>query len=396
MPPLYILCGSRSALQPDGVVHHHGPGIGQLQVVAQLRAAAAGGCGPPARRTAGTSLIPALHVLIGDLDVLRRAISVVASSYRADSGRSPGIGTASPSSVMPAICKWSDRDAPWLMKRLSSSCKSPVSWLSHHGVRAPVPPCRPAPGAPGRRQRRPGPGPPLALEGCRHNGLAQDAASAKPWVRANASLISGAGGRRCNGPSPGIPRAFPASSGCTAGEGHGSPLLLRADAPAPAPRTVDEHAAAQQQGIILRLAALKGHAVHGAVKVRVTSSPMAARSRSCSTRWAWSHSSMALSTSSLDSSAWGMGADRPYTGQLHLQFGSARAVKVKPSARCPQYAALRGPATRISSRPKASTRARGNGVHRLLIEHVRGIRLLRAAGGLARAQPSTGYRSRLA
>ena len=37
MPPLYIiLCGSRSALQPDGVVHHHGPGIGQLQVVAQL------------------------------------------------------------------------------------------------------------------------------------------------------------------------------------------------------------------------------------------------------------------------------------------------------------------------------------------------------------------------
>ena len=60
---------SAEVLQPDAAVHHHGPGIGQLQVVAQLH----GGqlLADVLHRHAelpGHLLIPALHVLIRELD----------------------------------------------------------------------------------------------------------------------------------------------------------------------------------------------------------------------------------------------------------------------------------------------------------------------------------------
>ena len=70
---------------------------------------------------------------------------------------------------------------------------------------------------------------------------------------------------------------------------------------------------------------------------------------------------MALSTSSLDSSAWGMEADRPlYWPSFTSGYSSARAAKVKPSGPMSTIRSSGAPATRISSRPKASTRARGN------------------------------------
>ena len=165
------------------------------------------------------------------------------------------------------------------------------------------------------------------------------------------------------------------------------PLLLRADARHLLLEPVDEHAAAQQQGIILRLAALKGHAVHGAVKVQghlvAHGGPVP----------------LLLHQVGLEPLLHGLvhvvvgqlrlghgGGQALILAQLHLRIQlcqSGEGEALRPDVHNTQ---LRGPGHQDLLPAEGLHQGPGErGVHRLLIEHVRGIRLLQGlAGSLAR------------
>ena len=228
----------------------------------------------------------------------------------------------------------------------------------------------------------------LALEGGGHDGLAQGRRIRKALgpgkfvVQLRHTAADDAVGlhpehRR-------LPRQL---RGVLLGEGHMDlPLLLRADPRHLLLEAVDEHAAAQQQGIVLGLAAVEGHAVHGAVEVQghlvAHGGPVP----------------LLLHQVGLEPLAFGL--VHIVVGQLRLGHGGGQALVLaqlylriqlrqggEGEALRPDVhdAQLRRPGHQDLLLAEGLHQGPGEGlVHRLLIEHVRGVGLLQGlAGGLA-------------